>query len=257
MAEANESIGMDPPTYEVASQPGQELCQPTTLILAAQSIHVMTPDSPPLYRLSLGIADLTDITTEVELSRVESRKDGTERERHIYDLLHMRLGPGGYTRLPSDSPKYHIKRQTRSIPGLQDLGMKKSHSLIPGKKRFAAVPVDVYGKTSKVGITNFVKGAEAVFTTDGHEWADSQGNSVAIMHDNEEKQHSLVVTATLTRAQFHMLVALWCCHVWEYGLAHAEKVHEGIDGVRRKMALAKDFGFRGGSSILSAGAGSV
>ncbi|CAI0650174.1 unnamed protein product [Colletotrichum noveboracense] len=230
MAETNESIGMDPPTYEVASQPGQELCQPTTLILAAQSIHVMTPDSPPLYRLSLGIADLTDITTEVELSRVESRKDGTERERHIYDLLHMRLGPGGYKRLPSDSPKYHIKRQTRSIPGLQDLGMKKSHSLIPGKKRFAAVPVDVYGKTSKVGITNFVKGAEAVFTTDGHEWADSQGNSVAIMHDNEEKQHSLVVTATLTRAQFHMLVALWCCHVWEYGLAHAEKVHEGIDG---------------------------
>ncbi|EQB44559.1 hypothetical protein CGLO_16689 [Colletotrichum gloeosporioides Cg-14] len=256
MAETNESMGMDPPTYEVASQPGQELCQPTTLILAAQSIHVMTPDSPPIYRLSLGIADLTDITTEVELSRIESRKDGTARERHIYDLLHMRFGPGAYTRLPSDSPKYHIKRQTRAIPGLQDLGMKKSHSLKPGKKRFAAVPVHVYGKTSKVGVTNFVKGAEAVFTTDGHEWADAQGNSVAIMHDNEDKQHSLVVTATLTRAQFHMLVALWCCHVWEYGLAHAEKVHEGIDGVRRKMALAKDFGFRGGSSVLSAGAGS-
>ncbi|KAL0936115.1 uncharacterized protein CTRU02_208330 [Colletotrichum truncatum] len=230
MSEKDELADTIPPSYKEASQPGQDVCQPTTLVLKNQSIHALTPESPPLYRLSLGISELSEITTEVELFHVEPRKDGSGRDRHIYDLRCMRTGPGGLLALPSDSPRYYIQRATRRIPGLQDLGVKKGLSIIPGTTRSTAVPVDVYGKTSKYNITNFVKGGAAVFSTKGHEWTDAQGNAVAVMHDDTDKRHSLIVTAALPSAQLHMLVALWCCHVWEYGIAHAEKVHEGLDG---------------------------
>lgn len=67
-----------------------------------------------------------------------------------------------------------------------------------------------------------------MFSINKNRWADAQGALIASMHDTTER--SLVITAALPRAQFDMLVALWCCKVWESGVANAEKVHEGIDG---------------------------
>ncbi|KAF4429754.1 hypothetical protein CGGC5_v002791 [Colletotrichum fructicola Nara gc5] len=218
MTEPRDSTETSLPPYDAVSQPYQEVCPPTTLVIEGQSIHALAADSPPLYHLSLGVSSLSDITTEVELSRVEPKQDGSGRQRHIYDLRYMRSGPGGYVKLPSDSPHYFIERASRRVPGLQDVGLKKSR--LPGKACTTVLPVDIRGKTSK--------------------WADAQGALIASMHDNTE--HSLVVTAALPRAQFDMLVALWCCKVWESGVANAEKVHEGIDGVKRKMRLAREFG---------------
>ncbi|KAK2030513.1 hypothetical protein LX32DRAFT_320720 [Colletotrichum zoysiae] len=247
MAEPRDSTETSLPPYDAVSPPYQEVCPPTTLIIAGQSIHALTADSPELYHLSLGISSLSDITTEVELSRVEPTRDGSGRRRHIYDLRYMRSGPGGYVKLPSDSPHYFIERASRRVPGLQDLGLKKSR--LPGKACAAALPVDTRGKTSKYGIPNFVKDGAPVFSVNKNRWADAQGAPVASMHDAAE--HSLVVTAALPRAQFDMLVALWCCKVWESGVASAEKVHEGIDGVKRKMRLAREFGISG--SIMGPG----
>ncbi|OLN87367.1 hypothetical protein CCHL11_09294 [Colletotrichum chlorophyti] len=232
MPEPRASTDASLPPYDEIPQPGQEICPPTTLILVAQSIHVLTPDSPPVYQLSLGISSLSDITTEVELSRVEPRRDGSGRQRHIYDLRHMRSGPGGYVRLPSDSPRYFIERASRRFPGLQDLGFKKGRSLVPGKTSWTAVPVDIAGKTSKYRIPNFIKDGAAAFTLNKNEWTDEQGTAVAVMHDATDERHSLIITAALPRAQFDMLVALWCCRLWESGVAKAKKVHEGIDGGR-------------------------
>ncbi|KZL68177.1 hypothetical protein CI238_08870, partial [Colletotrichum incanum] len=247
MPETKESTVMSLPSYNEASPPGQDILQPTTLVLAGQAIHALTPDSPSLYRLSLGIADLSDITTQVELSRVEPNRSGSGRERHIYDLKHMRSVPGGYEKLPADSPRYFIQRASRRLPDPAALGIKKSSSFIPGKVAHStAVPVDISGKTSKYGIPNFYKDGVAIFGTNGREWTDAQGNAVAVMHDDKaERQHSLIVTAALPRGQFDMLVALWCCHVWEFSVNNAAKVHEGMNGVARKMRQAKEFGFAG------------
>lgn len=238
MTEPRDSTETSLPPYDAVSQPYQEVCPPTTLVIEGQSIHALAADSPPLYHLSLGVSSLSDITTEVELSRVEPKQDGSGRQRHIYDLRYMRSGPGGYVKLPSDSPHYFIERASRRVPGLQDVGLKKSR--LPGKACTTVLPVDIRGKTSKYSIPNFVKDSAPVFSINKNRWADAQGALIASMHDNTE--HSLVVTAALPRAQFDMLVALWCCKVWESGVANAEKVHEGIDGVKRKMRLAREFG---------------
>lgn len=229
MSETMESTDTSLPSYEEALPPGQDIFQPTTLVLAGQAIHALTVDSPPLYRLSLGIANLSEITTEVELSRVESNRDGSGRERHIYDLKHMNSTSGGYERLPADSPRYYIQRASRRLPDPPALGIKKSRSLIPGKAAHStALPVDISGKASKHGIPNFYKDGLAVYANNGREWTDAQGNAVAVMHDDKtDRQHSLIVTAALPRGQFDMLVALWCCHVWEYGVANGTKMHEG------------------------------
>ncbi|GJC89052.1 hypothetical protein ColLi_11890 [Colletotrichum liriopes] len=284
MPEIKESTDTLLPSYHEASPPGQDIFQPTTLILAGQSIHALTPDSPSLYRLSLGIADLAEITTQVELSRVEPNKNGSGRERHIYDLKHMRSVPGGYEKLPADSPRYYIQRASRRLPDPAALGIKKSSSILPGKAAHStAVPVDVSGKTSKYGIPNFCKDGVAIFATNGREWTDAQGNAVAVMHDDKaDKRHSLIVTTAMPRGQFDMLVALWCCHIWEFSVTNAPKVHEGINGgnylgfglapicpdiriaadfcreniVARKMRQAKEFGF-GGAWGVAAGGGAV
>lgn len=67
-----------------------------------------------------------------------------------------------------------------------------------------------------------------MFSINKFRWVDAQGVPIASMHDTNER--SLVITAALPRAQFDMLVALWCCKVWESGVVNAEKVHEGPDG---------------------------
>ncbi|KZL88343.1 toxin biosynthesis protein, partial [Colletotrichum incanum] len=207
MAEPRDSTETSLPPYDAVSQPYQEVCPPTTLVIVGQSIHALTADSPVLYHLSLGISNLSDITTEVELSRVEPKQDGSGRQRHIYDLRYMRSGPGGYVKLPSDSPHYFIERASRRVPGLQDLGLKKSR--LPGKACTTVLPVDIRGKTSKYSIPNFVKDSAPVFSINKNRWADAQGALIASMHNTTER--SLVVTAALPRAQFDMLVALWCC----------------------------------------------
>ncbi|KAK7434894.1 hypothetical protein CaCOL14_012499 [Colletotrichum acutatum] len=226
MAEPRDSTETSLPPYDAVSQPYQEVCPPTTLVIVGQSIHALTADSPPLYNLNLGISSLSDITTEVELSRVEPEQDGSGRRRHIYDLRYMRSGPGGYVKLPSDSPHYFIERASRRVPGIQDLGLKKSR--LPGKECTTVLPVDIRGRTSRYSIPNFVQDSAPVFRINRNRWEDAEGAQIASIHDTTEC--SLVVTAALPRAQFDMLVALWCCKVWESGVANAENVHEGIDG---------------------------
>ncbi|GKT46217.1 uncharacterized protein ColSpa_06398 [Colletotrichum spaethianum] len=233
MSKTTESIDETLPSYDESLLPGEDVFQPTTLVLAGQAIHALTPDSPSLYRLSLGIANLSKITTEVELSRVEPNRDGSGRERHIYDLKHLRSVPGGHEKLPADAPRYFIQRASKRLPDPAALGIKKSSWFIPGKAAHAtAVPIDISGITNGYGIPKFYKDGVAIFATNGREWTDAQGNAVAVMHDDktDKRRHSLIVTAALPRGQFDMLVALWCCHVWEFSVVNAPKVYEGIEG---------------------------
>lgn len=231
--------GTSPPSYSDACQPGQDIIPPTTLVLDGQQICEEAPENspppPPLYSLSLGLSSVSAITTEVQLSRVEPKRAGPGRERHIYGLRHMRMTPGGYQRVPSESPRYYIQRASARVPGPAGVGVKKSRSLIPGRPaKNTAVPVDLSGKSSKFGIPTFDEKADAVFANNGRAWTTCpQGEVVALMHDDkDDSRHTLTVTVAMPRAQFEMLVALWCLHVWEFAVAHAPKIHEGMDGRR-------------------------
>ncbi|TLD20612.1 hypothetical protein PspLS_08433 [Pyricularia sp. CBS 133598] len=225
------------PPYEETPPPGQEILAPTTLVLAGQAIHALTTDSPALYRLSLGISVLSAITSEVELSRV----DASGRDRLIYDLRHLKSAAGGMYNMPSESPRYYIQRASKRIPGPAAVGLKKTRSLL--SRKVTCLPVDPSGKESQFGMPTFVKNAAPILTTDGREWKDAQNKTIALMHDDkDDKKHSLIVTAAMPRSQFDILVALWCCHIWEFGVAHAEKIHEGVNGLKRKLRQSREFG---------------
>ncbi|OAA54307.1 hypothetical protein SPI_08926 [Niveomyces insectorum RCEF 264] len=62
----------------------------------------------------------------------------------------------------------------------------------------------------------------------------------AAAEDEGEGQQRLVVTATLRRTQLDALVALWCCRIWETSAELEPRLHEGMEGVRRKFRLAGD-----------------
>ncbi|TLD14080.1 uncharacterized protein PgNI_03107 [Pyricularia grisea] len=228
------------PPYQTTPPTGQEMVAPTTLVLAGQAIHALTTDSPALYRLSLGISDLSAITTKVELSRIDS----SGRGRLIYELHHLKAPAGGMYSMPSESPGYHIQRASSRVSGPAAVGLKKTRSLLSRRTTgLSALPVDPSGTASKFGLPTFVKNAAPILTTDGREWKDAQNKTIALVHDDkDDKQHSLIVTAAMTRAQFDILVALWCCHIWEFGVAHAEKIHEGVNGLKRKLRQSRDFG---------------
>ncbi|KAI6381647.1 hypothetical protein MCOR25_001117 [Pyricularia grisea] len=260
MSDANQSVGIPVTSYKEVVLPGYEILPPTMLTIKGQEIHATEPEARLLYRLSLGITTLSEITTDVQLSRVESTKGGSERQRHIYDLKHMRSTPGGFKDVPAESPRYYIKRASRLVPEPAAVGIKKKRSLMGGKaEQVTAVPVDLSGKASEFGIPTFVKKAEAIFTFKGPEWVDNQGKSVAVMYygDKEDKVHSLVLTASLTRAQFEILVALWCCHVWEFSVANAEKIHEGSAGLLRKLKQGEEYGYRWMSGPAGGGGAST
>ncbi|TLS23801.1 hypothetical protein PpBr36_08971 [Pyricularia pennisetigena] len=249
--------------YDKFVPPGQDILSPTTLTVEGQEIHAAKPDARLLYRLSLGIATLSEITTEVQLLRVEPSKgggDSSERQRHIYDLKHMRSTPGGFKKVPAESPMYYIQRASRIVPEPAAVGFKKKHSLMGGSaEQLIVVPVDLSGKASKFGIPTFVKNADAVFVNKGLEWFNTRGESIAVMHfgTKDDRLHSLVLTASLPRAQFEMLVALWCCHVWEFGVANAEKIHEGSAGLARKLRLGQEYGYRWMSGPAGGGGASA
>ncbi|KAF6802571.1 hypothetical protein CSOJ01_11486 [Colletotrichum sojae] len=111
----------------------------------------------------------------------------------------------------------------------EDLGLKEGRSLVPGKACTTAVPVDARSNTSKYGIPNFVRDGAPVFSLGRNRWVDGQGVPVASMHEAADGQHSLVVTVALPRAQLDLLVALWCCKVWESEVAKGRTMNKGID----------------------------
>src|SRR3569833_499266 len=203
------------PSYDDAADAGggaDDMVQPAILVLAGQSIHAETADSAPLYQLNRGIASLTQATREVEFERVEhtvrTGPDGgpaiRPRPRHLYMLHHPNGAPGSLEQLPSDSPRYYARSVSRRTAG--DFGIRKSRL----RARWKALPVDVSGKKSDRGLPQFVKAAAP--------------------EDEGEEQHRLIITAEMSRKMVDVLVALWCCRIWQYSADHSERIHEGMEG---------------------------
>ncbi|KAJ0114095.1 hypothetical protein J7T55_007929 [Diaporthe amygdali] len=226
-----------PPSYDEVI----DVCQPTILILAGQSIHAESAESAPLYQLNRGIASLTHATQNVEFQRVQYTVKTTSggepavkpRERHVYNLKHNHKVPGGLDSWPSESPNYFIESVSSTTREAGTLGLKKSR--FPGRKQWRVLPVDRSGKNSKheYGLPTFIKDAKPVFEINHrkacYEWTDAEGTAVAV-EDEGEGTHRLIVTASLPRKTMDALVALWCCRMWQYSADNTEKIHEGFGG---------------------------
>lgn len=264
-----------PPSYDETI----DVCQPTILILAGQSIHAESADSAPLYQLNRGVASLTHATQTVEFQRVQytvKTSSGGEpsvkpRERHVYNLKHIHKVPGGYDSWPSESPNWYIESTSSTTREAGTLGLKKSR--FPGRKPWRVLPVDLSGKNSKhdYGLPTFGRDAKSVFeirrTKVGYEWMDGEGQALAV-EDEGDDTHRLVVTASLPRKTLDALVAMWCCRLWQYSADNTESIYKGLQGkytqgnacsvmnllikwiaVRRKLNLSRDFAERGSSNM--------
>ncbi|KAL1863905.1 hypothetical protein Daus18300_008054 [Diaporthe australafricana] len=258
-APAGAAVSADkPPSYDEAI----DVCQPTILILAGQSIHAESADSAPLYQLNRGISTLSHATQNVEFKRVQYTVRTTSagepavkpRERHVYNLKHEHKVPGGIDSWPSESPYYFIQSVSSTTRDAGTLGLKKSR--FPGRKQWRVLPVDLSGKNSKhaYGLPTFYKNAEPIFEINnrkvGYEWTDGEGKAVAV-EDEGEDTHRLIVTASLPRTTMDALVALWCCRMWQYSADNKAPVHEGVEGLRRKLNLSRDLPGRGSNIINS------
>jgi hypothetical protein len=222
----------DPPTY---SNITNEVWEPTILVLAELAIHAESIDSAPLYRLNRAVARITHSTKHVEFERVERAVKMSDdepiikpRSRHIYNLKIIKGVPGGLEQIPSHTPRCYIESVSRRTIG--SVGMKKSHF----RSHWTALPIDVSGNSSRyAGLPSFIKDTKPMFQIQQkkgkNEWTDGDGSAVAVEDDGEE-QHRLIITASLHRDYIDVLVALWCCRIWQYSDDHTERVKDGMEG---------------------------
>lgn len=211
--------------------------QPTILVLAGQSIHAESADTETLYKMNRGISSLTHATQQVDFEGVERAVRTTvndeptikTRDRLIYILRHQKSTPGGLEPLPSDSPPYYIEAVSSRTRPVGNLGLKRSRF----RKHWKVLPVDISGKNSKWKLPQFLKDSgpmfEIKYNKDRYEWMDRGGKAVAI-EDELDNQHRLIITASLPRQVVDVLVAMWCCRMWEYSAEHTKRVEEGMEG---------------------------
>lgn len=219
-----------PPSYEEAIQENpSDVIPPSLLSVDGQSITAQGPqDETPtvVYQLNRGIASLSHATSEVKFERLVTVVSDAEHEaggatskrrrRHVYNLKYIHKAPGGLEGVPSDSPHYYVEAlSSRTKPG--SLGIKKATL----RKQWKAIPLDLSGKTSSYKLPQFIKNANPVFILsiqdDQYTWADAQGSVVAeeVAEDDEQSGPKLQVKVAMPRESLDMLVALWCCHVWQ------------------------------------------
>ncbi|OBT70272.1 hypothetical protein VE03_00006 [Pseudogymnoascus sp. 23342-1-I1] len=201
-----------PPSYtQAVSDAADDLLQPAILVLDNLSIHAESDPTVPLYQFNRSIASLGPATSVVEFARME-RKAGSakQRPRHIYNLHHQKP----MLRVPSTRhAEYFIQAVASPARRLGHLGLKQART----SEHWTALPVDMKGWT-EFSRPPFVAGAAPVLEAHHRQgackWTDGDGRDVAIEYD-EEREHRLLVTASLQRETLDALVALWCCRVWQ------------------------------------------
>ncbi|KAH8900809.1 hypothetical protein GQ53DRAFT_835686 [Thozetella sp. PMI_491] len=235
------------PSYDdAADESCDELLPPTIFVLAGQAIYAESTTGAQLYQLNRGVAGLSHATLEVQFERIErsvkTRGDGEpavkSRPRRIYVLKHLMNVLRPDKAMPSSRPSYYI--QAVSSRTLGNVGIRKSRF----RSQYKVLPVDVSGKKNEFREPQFLKDAKPLFEiahkSDRYEWRDGDGNAIAV-EDQGEGQHRLLVTASLHRQTLDALAALWACRIWQYSADHHERIHEGMEGVRRKLRLAGQF----------------
>ncbi|CAK7201596.1 hypothetical protein SEUCBS139899_004304 [Sporothrix eucalyptigena] len=192
-----------------------DILPPTVLILNNQSVYAESVPATILYEADLGLAGLTPATKHVELQRLDHRTlaDGTTRvrSRNFYALCRISHYLPSLTKM--GLPEMFIyNRSSRTAP-LGDFGWREA-----SKDHWEALP-------ARIGRHEFhwVEGGRALFKARYKNgmctWTDKNGAEVAKMFETAEAGATttprLVVTVPMQRDQRDVLVALWCCYVWE------------------------------------------
>jgi hypothetical protein len=201
-----------PPSYTQAiSDAADDLLQPVILVLDGQSIHAESDPTVPLYEVNRGIASLGPATSVVEFARMERRvANANPRSRHIYNLHHAQP----LIRVPSARhAEYFIQAVAAPARRLGHLGLKQARVA----EHWTVLPVDMKGWT-EMDRPPFGADAEPVLEARHRQgackWTDGDGRDVAMEYDSD-REHRLLITASLQREMLDALVALWCCRVWQ------------------------------------------
>ncbi|OAA54178.1 hypothetical protein ISF_08405 [Cordyceps fumosorosea ARSEF 2679] len=227
-----------PPPYQAQSQPDDPqddpLVEPTVFILAGQSVHAENVSSPPAYALSRAVATLTKSTEKVEFERLDTvlASSGAvrHRSRHLYDLRRSVKQPRiGFSRAraASDAPEYYLHSQSpRRTLGHVGLAKARRGGFAAG---FRALPVVVpAATTSRARFGGDGDGELPAFELrragDRSRWVVGGGGeeekkeedaAVVAIEDAADEQRRLILTRALPRKQVDVLVALWCCSIWQ------------------------------------------
>lgn len=132
--------------------------------------------------------------------------------------------------MPQETPPVFVK--TASRRSLGSFAFEKSLLRL----RWKALPVDISGKSSKANLTAYAKVGKPLFEVrlknGAYEWADAEGNAIAVGDEGEEQQR-LLVTVELQRETVDALVALWYCRLWQYSAENEAPLYSGSDYGKR------------------------
>ncbi|KAL1906058.1 hypothetical protein Sste5344_008169 [Sporothrix stenoceras] len=227
------SDGADLPSYAeavtgatISSTFGNDIVQPTILVLDGQAIYAETDPSTHLYEVNRGLASLGEATLAVEFTRFEQRAGHStnRRERHIYNLrrkpppMHLRRVTGVRNHEKGqhnkNTPDYFIQSVAAPSRRLGHLGYQTTNSIRGGQWSATVLPVDMKGWAER-DCPPFVDGTAPVFTARQRQgackWMLGDGadvdsaQDVAMEYDSELAVHRLLVTAPLTRENLDAL----------------------------------------------------
>ncbi|OAA63018.1 hypothetical protein ISF_04894 [Cordyceps fumosorosea ARSEF 2679] len=173
------------------------------------------------------------------------------RRRHVMDLVHP-TGKGGTVTSVGEAmtgtPGYYAKPWTKmTYPGVW--GLKKASSLLGmrGGGGWQVLPVKEKAKYGEPRFEDGKGGVEVLFRVvkaaggGSYEWrtgGEGDGRLLAVEElgegegegdDGNGKEHRLRTTTGMERSLMDVLVAMWCCRIWEESAAAQPPVHEGLD----------------------------
>ncbi|CAK7229695.1 hypothetical protein SCUCBS95973_007314 [Sporothrix curviconia] len=210
-----------------------EILPPAVLVLDGQAIYAesSSPDAV-LYHVDRGLTTLGPATKEVRLQRSDRRTlaDGAVRvrERDLYTLSHLHDQV-----LPSlvlgarDRPRFFLRAESsRTAPlgnwGVRECGSSSISSIGADDWELIhyAVVDDAHARFtdkkhplfrcrySKTGVCTWTQAADKKEVASMNETAGAGSTTTP----------RLFITAPLRREHRDLLVAMWCCYVWEQAL---------------------------------------
>ncbi|ERS98690.1 hypothetical protein HMPREF1624_05477 [Sporothrix schenckii ATCC 58251] len=185
-----------------------DILPPTVLVLDGQVIFAENAPAVVLYESGLGLAGLTPATKRVELERWDYDGSTRVRKRGFYVLGHInKLLPSLFKPGP---PEWFIYSLSSRTAPLGVFGWREGPT-----DAWEALPAHIekhefhWADGAKDKVLFRARYKKGVCT-----WTDAEHKEVAKLYETSR----LVVTEPLRRDLRDVLVALWCCYVWEQAL---------------------------------------
>ncbi|SPN99152.1 uncharacterized protein DNG_02187 [Cephalotrichum gorgonifer] len=210
------AYGNGPPTYDNATlgTAGTELVPPDTLLLNGKVIHSGgSVSSPCLYELSHHIAQ-RELTTTVELSRLDHRAHGTTsqavpdaagRVKSIFTLTHLP---------PITTPKFEYYLHSTSRGNVGNVGLEPYSGFRSGSGyRVLRVTRPRVAAQMEAKELLFVAKARG---TGRYDWRDGGDGRRVLAYEADEGAHCrFQIVEDMDQGRRDALVGAWCLRVWQ------------------------------------------